>query len=606
MAKDNQQPFEATLQDLVYSLDAGTGLKIVRTVLFCLMVLIIAVFFTASQFRGFNSEAAMDYAQLGRNLAQKHRYVTQCVRPLTIHQVSVNRFDGNAKIEFHPELTRAPAYPAMLAGCFAFFDFIGVDLFPDSKAFQGSRFYPAEQWVIVPLHHAFSMLSGLLIYFLGRKLFSHKIGVLGTSTYFLSAMVWEDGLHGTAIPMLTFFLLGAVYCAVESMIRRRERGPLFSWMLFYLLSIVFSALAFLTNYAAIAVFPGVALFILLMGTLFHRSGHLAFFYLVLILILVSPWLLRNYQVAGSPLGLAPHQALVETDRYPDDALMRTLPEDSKSPFNLMSDFAAARKKCAKNFNAMYQNRVTSMGGGFLISFFVVTYFYRFVRVHVHALHWGIGLSMVLFIAGASFFEGESFRTYHVFWPFVILYGLAFFSILLDRLDLSIELYKSAITFLVITLTAIPLIVTIFIAPPPAMAYPPYHPPFIMRVSELLKPNEIMCSDMPWATAWYGKRTSILLPKNLDDYYVINDYRKYISGLYITTLTKDKPFISSLAEGPEKTWLPISMGSLPEDFPLRQGFPLNNQDQIFLTDSIRWGGSSQAQDGEEKSGAEAAE
>ncbi len=31
MAKDNKQPFESTLQDLVYSLDAGTGLKIIRT-----------------------------------------------------------------------------------------------------------------------------------------------------------------------------------------------------------------------------------------------------------------------------------------------------------------------------------------------------------------------------------------------------------------------------------------------------------------------------------------------------------------------------------------------------------------------------------------------
>jgi hypothetical protein len=110
----------------------------------------------------------------------------------------------------------------------------------------------------------------------------------------------------------------------------------------------------------------------------------------------------------------------------------------------------------------------------------------------------------------------------------------------------------------------------------------------MRVSEMLKPNEIMCTDMPWATAWYGKRASILLPKTLDDYYEINDYRKYISGLYITTLTKDRPFVSALLEGSEKTWLPIAMGRLPQDFPLKQGFALNKQDQLFLTDSVRWG------------------
>ena len=79
-----------------------------------------------------------------------------------------------------------------------------------------------------------------------------------------------------------------------------------------------------------------------------------------------------------------------------------------------------------------------------------------------------------------------------------------------------------------------------------------------------------------------------MPATLDDYYEINDYGKYISGLYITTLTKDRPFISSLLEGSEKTWMPIAMGQLPKDFPLRQGFALNKRDQIFLTDTVRWG------------------
>jgi hypothetical protein len=111
----------------------------------------------------------------------------------------------------------------------------------------------------------------------------------------------------------------------------------------------------------------------------------------------------------------------------------------------------------------------------------------------------------------------------------------------------------------------------------------------MRVCELLKPSELICTDMPWATAWYGNRTSILLPSTLDDYYEINDYRKYISGLYITTLTKDRPFVSELVDGSEKDWFPITMGRLPEQLPLKQGFQLNKNDQIFLTDSVRWGG-----------------
>ncbi|QHI69898.1 ArnT family glycosyltransferase [Tichowtungia aerotolerans] len=602
MAKEQKQPFESTLQDLVYSLDAGAGLKLIRMLLFCFVTLVIIVIFTGNQFRGFNSEAAMDSAQLGRNLAEMNRYVTQTVRPASIAQVSAHTFDGDARIGFHPELIRPPAYPAILAVAFKFFNLVGVDLFPTSEKFQGMQIYPAEQWVIVPINHLFVLLTGVMLYLLGRMLFSQKIGLLSVITYFLSAMVWQDSIYGSGIPVLSYFVISAFYFIVLAMNFRRERRSNVQWMSLFLLSVLFSAAAFLTHYAALAVLPGIALFVLIMGTRAQRTEHLAFFYLVFVLLVVSPWLLRNYQISGSPLGMAPHLALTDTAKYPADTLMRTL-----SPkFNLISDFAAVRAKCAENFNRLYTGNLTALGGGLLMAFFVVTYFYRFVRVHVHKLRWGIGLSMLLFFIGAGCFGGDSMRLYHIFWPFVILYGLAFFSILLDRLDITIDLYKMGLTGFVIALTALPLFITIFLAPAPKSTYPPYYVPFVMKVSELLKPTELMCSDMPWATAWYGRRVSILLPKELEDYYEINDYRKYISGLYITTLTKDRPMVSGLLNGSEKTWFPVAMGQLPKDFPLRHGFQLNEQDQLFLTDSVRWGaGDVQKREGEAAEGGAAA-
>jgi len=584
MAKKQNQPFESTLQDLVYSLDAGAGLQVVRTILFVFVVFALVVIFTAREFRGLGTEEAMDAAQLGRNLAQSKRYVTRSVKPLTIAQVSANTFDGDARIEFHPELVRPPVYPAVLAGAFLFFDLVGVDLFPTSRGFEGMRIFPAEQWVIIPLNHLFAMLTGLMIFFLGKHLFSQKIAILGTVTYFLTSMVWEDSLRGEGVPLLTFFVISAFYFALMAATRRRERRPVWLWMILYLVSVGFSALAVLTHYAALVILPGIALLILLMGTRTHRGGAVAFFYLLFVFLVISPWLLRNYQVAGAPFGLAPHTALIESARYPGDSLMRTL-----SPtFNLVSDINMLRGRWAQNFSQIYQNHLTTLGGGVLIALFMVTYLYRFVRVHVHSLRWGIGLSMLLLFVGAGFFNDRDLPFYHVFWPFVILYGLAFFSILLDRLDISIDLYKKGLTGLVVGLTALPLLITIFLSPSPKDPYPPYYSRFVMRVCELLKPNEVICTDMPWATAWYGNRVSILLPATLDDYYEINDYRKYMSGLYITTLTKDRAFVSELLTGSEKTWLPITMGRLPEDLPLKQGFQLNNQDQIFLTDSVRWG------------------
>ena len=181
---------------------------------------------------------------------------------------------------------------------------------------------------------------------------------------------------------------------------------------------------------------------------------------------------------------------------------------------------------------------------------------------------------------------------------VVLYGLAFFYILIDRLDLGVRLYMVGLKCLIVLLAAIPFGLTL-LPPHEGNPYPPYPGPLIAKVSDMLTPREAMCTDMPWATAWYGDRVSILLPKDIEQFYYVNDYRQYISGLYITTLTKNKPFVRELLDGPEQSWLPIMSGRTPPDFPLKQGVSLIENDQIFYSDRNRWStetdqGRSQAQ------------
>ena len=169
---------------------------------------------------------------------------------------------------------------------------------------------------------------------------------------------------------------------------------------------------------------------------------------------------------------------------------------------------------------------------------------------------------------------------------MILFGVAFFYILLDRLDLQARLYVVAMKCFLVALTFIPL--GLRILPPHAQQpYPPYYPPIISHVSDMLTSREVLCTDMPWATAWYGDQISIFLPKNIEQYYEINDYKQYISGIYFTPLTKNKPFVSELLDGPEKSWLPILSGRMPADFPLKAAIALNRQDQLFVSDRDRW-------------------
>ena len=102
----------------------------------------------------------------------------------------------------------------------------------------------------------------------------------------------------------------------------------------------------------------------------------------------------------------------------------------------------------------------------------------------------------------------------------------------------------------------------------------------------MEPDEVLATDMPWATAWYGDRTSLYLPQTLDEFYEINDFIHPVHGIYFTTLTTDLPYLRYLTKGPEQTWFPIMLGRMPEDFPLSQGFPIMNGDQLFVTDKER--------------------
>jgi hypothetical protein len=578
MAQDNRS-FESTLHDIVYSIDTGTGLKIIRVTLYVLFLLIIVMLYTATQFRGLASAEAMDYAQLGRNISLNNGMVTKCIRPVSMWKVASRNPAENAQIGGHPDLYHAPAYPLVLSGGFRFFELVGIDPFVLT---ENATALPAEQWVIMPMNHLFSILTGWIVFSLGKRLFSREIGFLGMTIYYLSDLVWKDSISGLNISMACFFVAAAFYTIVISMLNRRDRKSVFSWAFPFALSVIFSAIAILTRYIAIAVVPGIVLFAWLMGGRFRGGTRFALVFAVLCMLMISPWLYRNYSLSGNPLGMTAHTAMAETSRYPDNALDRQLHPE----FTAAQVSAQLKEKWVLNYSDKYDAVIPGLGGGILMGLFITTFFYRFVRPQVNYLRWGLGLSLILMIIIAGFFTESSINMIHVFWPFIILYGLAFFYILIDRLDLGVRIYIISLKCLIVVLSLLPLLLTIM--PPHATPpYPPYYPPIISQVTGMLNEREVMCTDMPWATAWYGDRVSILMPRNIDEFYEINDYKQYISGIYITTITKNKPFVKQLLDGPEKSWLPVISGRPPPDFPLKHGVSLNRQDQLFLSDRNRW-------------------
>jgi 4-amino-4-deoxy-L-arabinose transferase-like glycosyltransferase len=567
------KPFETKIQDLVYNVDVGIGLRLIKFGLYCLGVMIIMLLYTATQFHGLKDAEAMDYGQLGHNLATRHHFITQCVRPLTMWGLIEKTSKHNPMVNEHPDTLHPPLWPMLLA---AGFKVTGVSFAGENT---GGVFAP-EQWVVIPLCHLFTLLTGIMIFFLGRRLFDHRIGLLAISMYYLSDTVWSTSISGLGIPLATFLVTSAVYAALIAVSRAQEDATAKSWLVPLGISLALCVLAFLTRYATVVIVPAIALFIGL--SLKNRSWTRALIFIAVFLVGISPWLARNKIVSGGVLGMAPYTALTGTDSFPEDAFERSL-----SPqLSVGKAVKELQNKLVTNFAKYYGTDLRAAGDGLFICLFITAFFYRFVRTPVHLLRWCLALSMLLLLILASFFGDATARLFVLFWPFVILYGFAFFFILLERLQLRVRLFNLAITTLFVVLGALPLILTMM-PPRVGFPYPPYYPPLTMHVCKLLQPDEIMCTDMPWATAWYGSRTSLLVPTTIDEFYEINDYTKRISGMYFTTLTRNKPWIRSLVSGPERTWFPLLEGRIPGDFPLMQGFPLNNMDQLFLTDRVRW-------------------
>lgn len=564
---------EARIQDLVYNVDVGIGLRLIKTALYLLFVFFVVLLYTANQFKGLRDAEAMDSAQLGRNFMSHRELVTQNVRPASIWFLTRG---GNLdpRIHHHPDVVHAPLYPVMLG---VWFRITGAQF--DVQTGGPLDIVPPEYHIMV-LNHIFALLTGLLLYLTGRRLFDPLIALLGVSLYFLSDTVWRSSLSGTGVSVVSFWAMAAIFSMVIAVTRLQEEPDTRRWMVPALFSTGFCVLAFLTRYGAIALVPGLAIYL---GWALGRRGWVwAVAFIAVFLIGISPWIVRNVMVSQSPLGLAPYLALNDTNEFRDNAFERSL----YPAVDAGTVWRAVRGKSIRNLQKFYNDGLRTLGDGFLIALFLTTFFYRFVRFPVHALRWGVALSLLLLLFISSLYGEATFSLMLMFWPLIILYALAFFTLLLDRLQLQIKLLNMAVTATLMALSALPMVFTLL--PPRATPpYPPYAPGLISYVSNLLRPNELMCTDMSWATAWYGGRTSVLLPATVEEFYDINDYMHRFSGLYFTPVTRDKSFVRTLRSPAYVTWLPILEGRIPTDFPLAHGVPLGGIEQLFLSDRPRW-------------------
>ena len=578
--------FESGVQNIVYQLDAGPGRKVIQAVLFVLFAFALAALYTFANFQGMVNPRAMEEAQVARNFALHNRLATQCIRPYSLGLVAERTGDGPAALQAHPDLLHPPAWPVVLATIFRLGGVPRTGV-PTTAQVYGGDYIP------VYANHFFTALAGLWVWLIGRKLFDRRVGSLSAGAFLVSDLVWRQSVQGEDLGLALFLGLGAVYFALWAADRPSGTGPeaaeppAWRWLVPLVLSAGFTAAAFLTRYAAGCL--ALLVFLYIGGAARSRSWLKAGLYFVLAFLPVVPWLMRNAALSGHAFGLVYHQLLADTYLFAGDALARSL--NPELP-DLGARLYAVQIKMVANLRQFLAEGFGFGGAGILLGLCGAMYFHRFVRTSSRTLRWCLLPAAALMILCAAAFGRESLRALALLWPLAIIYGWAFFLVLLDRLQFEVRFLATLATAAVMFLTGLPLLLNV-LPPRTGQPYPPYVHRYIGWVATLIAPDECLTTDIPWAVAWYGGKTAILLPRNIDGFYEIEARYHKIALAYFTTVTRDQPWLRGLSDpaAPEYTWYQVfAAGKVPGNFPLTHGrflSGISSSDQLILADRQRW-------------------
>lgn len=562
------------LQELVHQIEIGSLKTVILRAVFFAAVAGLASLYLVVNFRGLDSETAMDQAQIGRQIAAGAGYSTLYIRPMAIWQLLEN--SEQLPSGHFPDTYNFPLNPAVNA----------VVLRPVKRwwPMEPTDFVYVGDRVIAAAGVAFFCAAVFVTFFLVRRLFDSRIAWLTATVVFLTDMMWRFSVSGLP-QMLMLFLFSLALLLLHHAITARLEERTGRMLLLLSGTAVLLGLMTLAQPLAAWIFFGFLVAVFAWFRPRSVSGLLVFFIFAAV---VSPWLVRNQLVAGTPLGLGIYSILDGT-RGSELSFMSNLQPDT-------SAFGAMRGKLRAGLTGQFQYLFTYLGYSAVACAFFFSLLHAFRRKETALFRWALLFLWLPAVLGMALFTpyGDvSANQLHVlFLPLFAAYGVAFLLVLWNRLDLRFPPARTAYVSLIIAVSAFPLAVNLLTTPPTRMNWPPYIPPLINQVSRWMDPGEIICSDMPWATAWYGGRPSLLLPATIKQFVLMHDYKYLggpINGMYLTPVSGNRPFLSQIAKGEYREWAQFIMRTADlTRFPLQYFTPLPVDNEcVFYSNRDRW-------------------
>ena len=577
------------IQEVIHWLEVGQGARVLRNLVGLLFLLSLTFWYDFYQFRNFSAPEAMEAAQLARNLARGEGFTTQVVRPLAIQLVEdTGGVDARLAKRPPPDLFNPPAYPLLLAGW--------MKLMPFDYEI-GDRFWQYQpELLIAVLNQLLFFFTAWLMYRLAKRLISGEMGVLLAGLLLTSELLWRFSTSGLSTMLLLAIVAGLLWVLVllEEAARTDTRGR--GWFLRWgALAGLLLGLAGLTRYATLVLIVPLTLFYALF--LGRRATVVLAMTGLTCAVVITPWLVRNYQVSGTLFGIPGDTVYENTLRFPGNRLERSAKPDLTVVQNL--DFI---RKAGEGLRLVASDDLLRLCGSWVGAFCLVGLVGQYRNPALNRLR--VFLLLCLVTLGVT----QSLARTHLstdsphlntenllilLTPGVFLVGVTFYSWLLGRLELPFHEFRHVVSTVVAVGAAAPLL-TGFLPPQTVpIVYPPYYPPHIQEASQFLKPGELLMTDMPWATAWYGDRRSVWIPLDYGkSFFAINDYQQAVSALLLSPLSTDAEFCRQILQSRDYEWSRLAVevlvrNNVPTGFPLTKAWKRGGPDYLFLCDRERW-------------------
>lgn len=577
------------IQEAIHWLEVGTGARALRLVVGALALIVLTLWFDFHQMRNFTAPDAMEAAQLARNLSRGEGFTTEVVRPLTIQWVDQTLgLPARLNHRAHPDLSNPPLYPLLLAGW--------MKVMPFDYATQPPFWRYQPEMLIALFNQILFFASVWLTYRLGRRLISGEAGVLLAILLLASELLWRFSVsgHSTMLALLLGVCLLWVLALLEEAARTRQRR--LKWFVLWggFAGLVLGLLA-LTRYATLVLLVPVTLFYVFF--LDRRAMPAMLMTWLVCAAVVAPWLARNHHLSGTFFGVPGTAIYQETPRFPGTRLERSFEPD----LEMVGMFDYFRKG-SEGLRAAFANDLLKPGGGWFGAFFLVGLVGRFRNPAMNRMRVFLFLSLAVFAVAQALGRTHlstfsptinSENLLALLTPGMFLVGVGFYHWLIEKLELPFLEFRHVISTFLVFGTAVPLLLGFLPPRPVPIAYPPYYPPHLQEVSQFLEPREMLLTDMPWATAWYGDRQSVWIPLDEhESFFRIHDEHKKVSGLLLTPLTTDAAFRRDILQGRDFAWGRFALEvmlrkNVTTGFPLRQAWTYGMPDHLFLSDRARW-------------------